>query len=76
MNKQLLTGLASIAIWSLTNSVALAQNAASRSAACKTDCRAGNTHGLYRPYNSADPNLVSPEGRKLYAECVSLCVAP
>jgi hypothetical protein len=32
--------------------------------------------GAYRAYNTADPNLVSPEGRKMYAECVRLCLAP
>jgi hypothetical protein len=49
---------------------------AQRLATCRADCRTGNTHGLYRPYNVADPNLVSPEGRKMYAECVRLCTAP
>lgn len=52
------------------------RTAASRTAACKADCRPGHTHGLYRPYNVADPNLVSPEGRKMYAECVRICLAP
>jgi hypothetical protein len=48
----------------------------SRTAACKLDCRSGSLHGIYRAYNTADPNLVSPEGRKMFAECVQLCLAP
>jgi hypothetical protein len=48
----------------------------SRTAACKSDCRAGNLHGTYRAYNTADPNLASPEGKKMFAECVQLCLAP
>src|SRR5258708_20085193 len=72
MKKLLLTGIALIAIGPLACSGARAQNAA----ACKSDCSTGSTHGLYRPYNQADPNLISPEGRKLYAECVRLCLAP
>jgi hypothetical protein len=47
-----------------------------RTAACRKDCRAGETHGLYRPYNATDPHLVSPEGRKLYKECVQKCLDP
>jgi len=49
---------------------------AARTATCRADCRSGNTHGLYRAYNTADPNLISPEGRRMYAECVRLCLAP
>jgi hypothetical protein len=65
--------------WCLASTLALAQKTpavGSRTAKCQADCRAGNTHGLYRAYNSADPHLVSPEGRKMYAECVRLCLAP
>jgi hypothetical protein len=76
MKKLLLTGMALVAIGPLVCSGALAQNAVSRTGACKVDCSTGNTHGLYRPYNLADPNLISPEGRMLYAECVRLCLAP
>ena len=47
-----------------------------RTAACKLDCSAGNLHGNYRPYGSSDPQLKSPEGRKLFAECVRLCLDP
>jgi hypothetical protein len=47
-----------------------------RTAACKADCSAGHLHGTYRAYGSSDPNLKSPEGRKLYAECVRLCLDP
>jgi hypothetical protein len=48
----------------------------SRTAACKKDCSAGNLHGTYRAYGAADPQLKSPEGKKLYAECVRLCMDP
>jgi hypothetical protein len=78
MNKLLLIGVAFVVVWPVAYTPALAQerSAASRTAACRADCRAGNTHGLYRVYNSADPELKSPEGQKMYAECVRLCVAP
>jgi hypothetical protein len=72
MKKLLLTGIALTVMGPLACSGAFAQNAA----ACRADCSTGNTHGIYRPYNQADPNLISPEGRKLYAECVRLCLAP
>ncbi len=78
MTKSLLTGIALIIVWSGAYTPALAQerSVGSRIAACRSDCRAGNTHGLYRAYNSADPDLKSPEGQKMYAECVRLCSAP
>jgi hypothetical protein len=47
-----------------------------RTAACRTDCSAGHLHGTYRAYGSIDPQLKSPEGRKLFAECVRLCLDP
>jgi hypothetical protein len=47
-----------------------------RTAACKLDCSAGNLHGNYRPYGSSDPQLKSPEGQKLFAECIRLCLDP
>ena len=47
-----------------------------RIAACKKDCSAGHLHGTYRAYGSTDPQLKSPESRKLYAECVRLCLDP
>ena len=77
-----LTGSSLLAVWFLAHTSALAEtvkgsrSVATRTAACKADCRAGNTHGFYRPYNVADPNFISPEGRKMYAECVRLCLAP
>src|SRR5438552_1143560 len=49
---------------------------ASRTAICTKDCSTGNVHGAYRAYNTSDPNLKSPEGQKMYAECVRLCLAP
>jgi hypothetical protein len=49
---------------------------ASRTAACKLDCSSGNLHGTYRAYGAADPQLKSPESKKLYAECVRLCLDP
>src|SRR5262245_21767993 len=39
-----------------------------RNAACRKDCSSGNLHGTYRAYGSADPQLKSPESRKLYNE--------
>jgi hypothetical protein len=47
-----------------------------RTAACRKDCSAGSLHGTYRAYGAIDPQLKSPEGRKLYAECVRLCLDP
>jgi hypothetical protein len=47
-----------------------------RTAACRKDCSAGSLHGTYRAYGANDPQLKSPEGRKLYAECVRLCLDP
>jgi hypothetical protein len=83
MKMRFLIGSAAVAVLCLAYTLAHAEPAkkksrsvASRTAACKADCSVGNTHGIYRPYNSADPNLVSPEGRKMYAECVRLCLAP
>jgi hypothetical protein len=80
---RLFMGSAALAILLLSQTLADAQSArkssqsvASRTATCKADCRAGNTHGLYRAYNTTDPNLVSPEARQMYAECVRLCLAP
>jgi hypothetical protein len=49
---------------------------ASRTATCKADCKTGGLHGTYRAYNTVDPQLKSPEGRKLYGECVRLCLDP
>src|ERR1700681_2336679 len=78
MKKQSLLGVAFVVVWPVADTPALAQerSAASRTAACRADCRAGNTHGLYRAYNSADPGLKSPEAQKMYAECGRLCSAP
>jgi hypothetical protein len=47
-----------------------------RTAACRSDCSSGNLHGTYRAYGEADPQLKSPEARKLFAECVRLCLDP
>jgi hypothetical protein len=47
-----------------------------RTAACRSDCTAGNLHGNYRAYGASDPQLKSPEGKKLFAECVRLCLDP
>jgi hypothetical protein len=56
---------------------------AARTAVCKADCLPDNlhengigVHGLYRSYSKWDPHLVSPEGRKEYADCVKKCVDP
>jgi len=47
-----------------------------RTAACKLDCSAGHLHGTYRVYGASDPQLKSPESRKLFNECVRLCLDP
>jgi hypothetical protein len=60
------------------------KSAASRNALCRADCspkkydsKTGvGIHGIYRSYHEFDPNLVSVEGKKQYAECVRLCAAP
>lgn len=56
---------------------------AARAATCKADCLPNNMHpngtgmhGLYRSYSIWDPHLVSPEGRKEYAQCVRACEGP
>ena len=73
----------SVAVLSLAHTQAQAQAAkkpstsvGARTAACKLDCSAGNLHGTYRVYGASDPELKSPEGQKLYAECVRLCLDP
>jgi len=54
----------------------IATSLGARTKACRTDCSSGHLHGTYRAYGTADPALKSPEGRKLYAECVRLCLDP
>ena len=83
MQKHLLIAGILIAAGYLTCALALAETAkkkpptlASRTAICKEDCGASGRHGTYRPYHLADPTLKTPEGRKLYAECVRLCLDP
>ena len=73
----------SVAVLSLAHTLAQGETAnkkswsvGARTAACKLDCSAGHLHGTYRAYGSSDPELKSPEGRKLYAECVRLCLDP
>ena len=72
-----------VAALSLAYSLAHAQpvkkvntSVGARTAACKKDCSSGNLHGTYRAYGSVDPQLKSPESRKLYNECVRLCLDP
>lgn len=91
MNMRLLVLSASIAVMSFAHTLADAAPAKTkvnatpvirakplgvRTAACKQDCTAGNLHGNYRPYGSSDPQLKSPEGRKMFNECVKLCLDP
>jgi hypothetical protein len=73
----------SVAVWCLAHTLAQGETAktpsrsiGARTAACKLDCTAGTLHGNYRAYGSSDPGLKSPEGRKLFAECVRLCLDP
>jgi len=83
MQMRLLVVTASVAVLFLAHTLALAETAkkkamsiGARTATCKADCSAGHLHGIYRAYGSSDPNLISPEGRKLYTECVRLCLDP
>ena len=84
MKTGILGVILSVAVLSLAQTLAHAEtpkkkistSVGSRTAACKADCSAGNLHGTYRSYGSADPQLNSPEGQKLYAECVRLCLDP
>jgi hypothetical protein len=73
----------SVAVLSLTHTLALGETAkkvsrglGARTAACRTDCSAGHLHGTYRVYGAIDPELKSPESKKLFAECVRLCLDP
>ena len=77
------SALASVAALLLAFTLAHAQPAkkvntsvGARTAACKKDCSSGNLHGTYRAYGANDPQLKSAEGRKLYNECVRLCLDP
>jgi hypothetical protein len=54
----------------------VSRSVGSRTAACKLDCSAGHLHGTYRVYGASDPQLKSPESRKLFNECVRLCLDP
>ena len=83
MKMRFLVVSASVAVVSLAWTLAHAQPAkkpnyslGARTAACKKDCSAGHLHGTYRAYGATDPELKSPEARKLYAECVRLCLDP
>lgn len=80
MKMRLLAMSVSVAILSLAHTLAhgemKSRSVGARTAACKLDCSAGHLHGTYRIYGSSDPELKSPEGRKLFAECVRLCLDP
>jgi hypothetical protein len=83
MNRLLLTGIAIAVAAVCTPASAKEKGAAAKAALCRADCRPGNyqasgigMHGLYRAYDKFDPQLVSIEGRKQYAECVAHCTAP
>ncbi len=74
---------AAVAVLALAHTLAQAEpvkpvsrSIGARTAACKADCSAGHLHGTYRAYGAFDPQLKSPEGKKLYAECVRLCLDP
>jgi hypothetical protein len=57
---------------------------AARTALCRADCRPGNynrktgigIHGVYRSYATFDPTLMSVEGKRQFADCVRVCLAP
>jgi hypothetical protein len=60
------------------------KSVAARTALCRADCSPKHydpktgigIHGIYRAYRQFDPQLVSVEGRRQYADCVSRCLAP
>ena len=60
------------------------KSASARIALCKADCSPAKfdqktgigVHGIYRSYQQFDPQLVSIEGKREYAECVQKCAAP
>lgn len=52
------------------------RSVAARTAACKKTCSPQEHHGLYRSYHTTDPGLMSVAGRKDYAQCVRVCLAP
>jgi hypothetical protein len=78
----------SVAVLALTHTLSLgtaafgepakkvSRSVGARTAACKLDCSAGNLHGTYRAYGAIDPQLKSPESKKMFAECVRLCLDP
>ena len=49
---------------------------AARNKACKADCLPQNTHGMYKAYHRDDPTLMSDAAKKVYADCVKICLAP
>ena len=83
MNKVWLAAGATIVAGSLACPAAVAQSrnipqwsAAARTTACRADCLPQNTHGLYKFYHREDPTLMSVAGKKMYADCVRICLAP
>jgi hypothetical protein len=83
MKMRFLVVSVSVVVLSLAHTLAHGQTAkqpsrsvGARTAACKADCSAGNLHGTYRAYGAIDPQLKSPEARKMFAECVRLCLDP
>jgi hypothetical protein len=83
MKMRFLVVSVSVAVLSLADTLAhgetakkVSRSVGARTAACKLDCSAGHLHGTYRAYGSTDPELKSPEARKLFAECVRLCLDP
>lgn len=89
MKKLICTSAVLLAVACLLSSAALTEtvnrekSVTARTATCRADCRPGHVdrkgvgmHGLYRSYSKWDPHLVSPQGKKEYAECVSRCLAP
>lgn len=83
MKMRILAVSISVAVLSLTQTLALGETAkkvnrsvGARTNACRTDCSAGHLHGTYRVYGATDPELKSPESKKLFAECVRLCLDP
>jgi hypothetical protein len=83
MKTRILVVSVSVAVLSLAQTLAhgetvkkISRSVGSRTAACKLDCSTGHLHGTYRSYGASDPEMKSPESRKLFAECVRLCTDP
>jgi hypothetical protein len=70
-------------LWTPALADTVKPKSAAKAATCKADCLPNNMHpngiglhGLYRSYSTWDPHLISPKGKKEYAQCVGACERP